>query len=107
MAKKQNDIYESGGFLMKIYAKRDKYSYLEKVKLVFEDTKEWSLLSGALRLAIENERKMLDSFTEMTTSTISQEEKEKYLRDIQDRLDKYKKAYDELEVQNEIEWDGK
>lgn len=76
---------------MKIFVKRDRLKTYQESRIVLESADEWTTLRMALSAAIEQCKQSLEK--------VANEEGGKHWKEM---LHRYQKAYDDLDVGNEI-----
>ncbi|MDT3417113.1 hypothetical protein QO009_003008 [Brevibacillus aydinogluensis] len=76
---------------MKIFVKRDRFKTYQESRIVLESADEWTTLRMALSVGIEQCKQMLDR--------VACEEEGKHW---QEMLERYQRAYDDLNPANEI-----
>lgn len=85
---------------MKLYVKRDKYRVFEKAKIEISKSEDWSTITLALMWAADKEKETIAQLESIRWDT--EEEKNKHISNVTDRLERFQKAYELLN--NAIEW---
>lgn len=85
-----------GSVYVKILVKRDKHCKFEKAKIELDNSHELATITLALMWAVEKEKETLRKSQSMKWE--SEEEREKYIRGIKERLDEFQETYKQLDA---------